>query len=388
MDGGGAHAVDLGAAKAGSASEVMHTVYSNILIRMNRLLGGVVLSGALLLLAGCGGDSPPTIALLLPGSNPPHYESTTRAEFEKAVKGECPDCKVAYRNARGKYAVQEKQARSALARGADVLVLSPVAPEYADGMVKEADVQGVPVVNYKSLVLEAKPTVLVSFDDVKLGELQGELLAEELAAEGHPKGPIVVLFGEPGNRDQRLFRKGARAGFAGAGIEAAQQYFTPFWGPEFAEDEMAKAIQMLGPQGFAGVYAENDGIAEGAIAAMRKAGIDPSGMPITGYDATIRGLRRVLYGTQSMTAYKPIAPEAKAGATVAVELGEGGEVPENKITGELENEVGSVPSILLEPVVVTRSNLGRRLAADRFVSAAKLCAGGAAAACKAAGLSP
>jgi D-xylose transport system substrate-binding protein len=88
-----------------------------------------------------------------------------------------------------------------------------------------------------------------------------------------------------------------------------------------------------------------------------------------------------------MTVYKEIPPQAKVSAEIAIALAEGKEVPQDKVTEELDNGAGQVPSVLLEPVAVTKDNVKSTVIADGFVSADELCTGSYAAACKEAGIS-
>jgi D-xylose transport system substrate-binding protein len=150
---------------------------------------------------------------------------------------------------------------------------------------------------------------------------------------------------------------------------------------------MRRAIAVLGKGGFAGVYAETDSVAEGAITAMREAGIDPAARPTTGRFATLAGVRRILAGQQYMTAYAPIGREASAAAEIAIELGGSGEVAEDRVTDEVDKGAGAVPAVLLEPVAVTKANLKRTVIADGSIPTSKLCSGPHRAACRAAGIS-
>ena len=99
------------------------------------------------------------------------------------------------------------------------------------------------------------------------------------------------------------------------------------------------------------------------------------------------GLQRILAGQQYMTIYKEIEPEAKISAEIAIALAEGEEVPQDKITEEVDNGAGKVPSVLLEPIAVTKDNVKSTVVADGFVTASELCTGAYATACKEAGIS-
>ena len=236
---------------------------------------GAVLSVAALViglsLAACGGDDDgggggPKVALLLPESKTTRYEAHDHPEFEEAVKAECSDCELIYSNANQDAAQQQSQMEAALTDGAEVVVLDPVDSASAASMVQLAKQQDVPVVSYDRLILDtADVDAYVSFDNVRVGTLQGEALSQKLAADGNPTGPIVRINGAPTDNNAKLFGQGASQAFSQAGVQVAQEYDTPDWSPDEAQTEMDQAITALGKGGFAGVYAMNDGTAGGAI---------------------------------------------------------------------------------------------------------------------------
>jgi D-xylose transport system substrate-binding protein len=147
---------------------------------------------------------------------------------------------------------------------------------------------------------------------------------------------------------------------------------------------MQQAITAVGEDEFVGVYAANDGTAGGAIAAMKSAGVDPKKIPVTGQDAEVAGIQRILAGEQYMTVYKAIKPEAEQAAQLAVDLVQGNEPepPEDTV----DNGQKEVPSILLTPVAVTKDNIKDTVIKDGFWSAEDICTGEYAAACKEAGI--
>ena len=120
---------------------------------------------------------------------------------------------------------------------------------------------------------------------------------------------------------------------------------------------------------------------------MKSAGIDPAEKPVTGQDATVAGVQRILAGQQYMTVYKAIQPEAALSAEIAVDLAEGKEIPQDKVTEEVDNGKAKVPSTLLKPVAVTKDNVKDTVIDDGFISAGELCTGAYADACEEAGIS-
>ncbi|MBK5220877.1 MAG: sugar ABC transporter substrate-binding protein [Thermoleophilia bacterium] len=336
---------------------------------------------------GGGGAGGLTIALLLPENETPRYETNDRPDFEDAVSEKCPDCEVIYFNAAGDAEKQQSQGEAALTKGADVLVLDPMDSKSAAAIAERANAQDVPVVSYDRLIENGEVDAYISFDNEKVGELQAETLANKLKEDGSPKGPVIMINGDPADPNAALFKAGAHKGFEAAGVDVAKEYDTPGWTAENAQREAQQAITALGNDGFAGIYAANDDTGGGAIAALKGAGINPEERPVTGQDATVAGLQRILAGQQYMTIYKAIPPQAEISAEIAIALAEGKEVPKDKVTEEINNGKTDVPSVLLDPIAVTKENVKSTVVADGFVSASELCTGPYAAACKEAGIS-
>src|SRR6185436_2956351 len=141
-----------------------------------------------------------TIALLLPETK------TTR--YEAKVKALCPNCKILYQNANQDPAQQQQQAEAALTQGAKVLVLDAVDAASAGAIVQKAKAQNVPVISYDRLVTNAPVSYYISFDNVRVGQLQGQALASKLKQDGKATGPIVMINGAPTDNNAKLFKQG------------------------------------------------------------------------------------------------------------------------------------------------------------------------------------
>jgi D-xylose transport system substrate-binding protein len=336
---------------------------------------------------GGGGGGSATIALLLPENETPRYETNDKPDFEKSVDEKCSGCDVIYFNAGGDAEKQQSQGEAALTKGAEVLVLDPMDSKSAAAIAERANAQGVPVVSYDRLIENSEVDAYVSFDNERVGELQAETLAKKLKEDGHASGPIIKINGDPADPNAALFKKGSSKGFEEAGVKVAKEYDTPGWTAENAQREAQQAITALGNDGFFGIYAANDDTGGGAIAALKGAGLNPEDVPVTGQDSTVAGLQRILAGQQFMTIYKSIPPQAEIAAEFAIALGSGEELPQDKVTEEINNGKADVPSAILEPVAVTKDNIKDTVIKDGFVSASELCTGPYAAACKEAGIS-
>jgi D-xylose transport system substrate-binding protein len=324
------------------------------------------------------------IALLLPETKTTRYEEQDRPLFEAKVKQLCADCELLYSNANQDAARQQQQAEAAITNGAQVLVLDAVDAKAAVATVNRAKQSNIPVIAYDRLISGAPIDYYVSFDNVRVGEMQGQALLDKL---GDASGKsIVMINGAPTDPSSGDYKKGAHSVLDPSGVKIAKEYDTPDWSPDKAQQEMEQAITALGKSNVAGVYSANDGMVGGAIAAMKAAGIDPKSVPTTGQDSEVAAIQRILAGDQYMTIYLAIKQQAESAAQLAVALGRGEEPPAGLVKDETDNGAGQVPTVLLDPIAVTKDNIADTIIKDNFHSADEICSGKFASRCQEAGI--
>lgn len=320
------------------------------------------------------------IAFLMPDSKT-RYESKDRPLFQTKVQSVCLDCEVIYRNANGDALVQSQQAESVLAGGANVLVLDPVDPRAASSIVAAAAKRHVPVVAYDGLILNtAQLAYFVGFDEGAIGALQSSALLAAMKSSAKPS--VVLLHGDPGDPNASALKKAVHQVLDGK-VTVAGEYDTPSAGSDAAQLEMTQALAVLQNK-VDGVYAANDAVAGGAVIAMKQAGLKTL-PPVTGGNADLPAVQRILAGEQYMTIYRPVRQEAEAAAQLAYDLAFGVSVSA-VLTGTVNNDTTTVPAVLVQPVAVTRRTLVSTVIADGFWTKADICTAGYAPACKAAGL--
>lgn len=320
-----------------------------------------------------GGSAAPTgtIALLLPDTtSSARYETQDRPDFIKDVSQLDPNAKVDYENAQGSTTTQQQQAESAITNGAKVLVLDPVDSKAAATIVTQAEQQGVKVISYDRMITNAPVDYYVSFDNEKVGEMQGQYIAD------HTKkgGTIVMIDGSPTDNNALQFKAGAHKIldplFANGTFHKGYETMTPNWDPATGQREMEQALTKLGNH-VDGVLVANDGLAGAVIQALQAQGLAGK-VPVTGQDATNAGLHRIMLGTQSMTVYKAVPKEADAAAQLAVDLLGGTQPPASLVNGSVNNGAKDVPAVLLQPVVVTKSNIQDTVIKDGFTTMANI----------------
>ena len=327
-------------------------------------------------------DGGPTIALLLPESKTTRYEAFDRPLFEGKVAELCSECTVDYYNADQDEAKQAQQMTTALTAGAKVVVLDPVNGAGATGMVQEAQDQDVPVIAYDRFIEGAD--YYMSFDNETVGKMQAESLVEAMGDEGS----ILMLNGAPSDPNAAQFKEGAHSVLDASGVEILEEYDNPDWSPENAQQWTTDQLSKYDAADIQGVYAANDGQAGGVVAALTGAGVASTELPpITGQDAEVAAIQRIIAGEQAMTIYKPIPIEAETAAEVAVKLANGDEVGDTSDTGIAQTEYNGVASFIFDPIAVTSDKVADTVIADGFYSADDICTGDYVQACQEAGIS-
>jgi D-xylose transport system substrate-binding protein len=367
--------------------------------RFNRHMALASASAALLvgMVAGCGGGDDgnttgtsstakaPKVALLLPETKTARYEARDRPTFAAALKKDCPNCELIYSNADQDAAKQQTQAEAALTNGATVLVLDPVDSDAAAAIVARANQSHVPVISYDRLVNNAVVDYVVKFDNAKQGVVQAEALVKKLKETGAGSGPIVMINGAPTDANAKPLKAGAHSVVDKSGVKIAKEYDTPDWSPDKAQVEMEQALTALGKDRVKGVLVANDGMASGAIAALKSNGVKPT-PPVTGLDAELAAVERILRGEQYMTVYLDVEKEARTAARLAALLAQGKDVPAGTVSGSLNNGRKDVPGALLDPTPVTLDDVQPVLIKSGYLDAGELCMRDLKAKCAAAGI--
>ena len=302
-------------------------------------------------------DAGITIAFNMPCSTcASRFEEQDKPDFIKSVHKLNAKIKVIATNAQGSDATQIAQIQDALANGAKVIVISPLDESTGKAVVLKAAKYHVPVIAYDGLLTGAKIAFYVSFDNLKVGALQGQYLVSHLANGS----TVAMINGDQTSTPGVQFKQGALAAlqpaFNSSQLTLGYSVDTPLWNPATATTEMQQALTKLN-NNVQGVLAPNDGIAGGVIAALKSQKLDGKVM-ITGQDATTAGLQSILLGTQAMTVFKPITLEAAIAAKVAVGLATGNSKIVAKVAKtKVNNKAGNVPTLLLKPMVVTKDNV-------------------------------
>ena len=356
----------------------------------------VTLLGAALSLSACGSDSGDDtgsggdsgsgseakgkIGVILPDTESSvRWESADRPALEAAFKEAGVDYEI--QNAEGDAEKMTTIADSMIGDGVTVLAIVNLDSESGAAIEEKAKSQGVATIDYDRLTLGGSAEYYVSFDNTKVGELQGQGLADCL---GDKDANIVYLNGSPTDNNATLFAEGAHSVLdAMTNYKVVGEQAVPDWDNEQAAT-IFQQLYTAADGKVDGVLAANDGLGGAAISILEGAG-QAGKVPVTGQDATVEGLQNVLAGTQCMTVYKSATQEAGALAEVAIALANGEEA---KTTGSTtdSSDNSEVPSILLTPQAITKDNVGDVID-DGGQKAEDVCTGKFADLCKEAGIS-
>ncbi|MDX6346038.1 MAG: D-xylose transport system substrate-binding protein [Streptomyces sp.] len=358
---------------------------------MRRVVIGTAAVSMALSVAACGkagssssdssSSSNKSIGLLLPDSVTARYEKFDKPYFEAKVNALCSDCTVQYANAGADAAKQAQQVSTMITKGVKVIVISAQDSAAIKSSIQSAVNKGIKVVAYDRLA-QGPVSAYVSFDNVKVGELQGQALLTALGSKATTKSKIVMIDGDSADPNAAQFKAGAHKALDGKVNIAYEQ--SGLWKDTIAAQKMSAAITQLGAKNIAGVYSANDGMAGGIATALKGAGI--SGIPLTGQDAELAGIQRIVAGTQSSTVYKAYKPEADTAAELAVNLLNGKSNSSLTTTTLTSGSGDKVPSALLTPVSVTKANIADTVVKDKLWTVPEICTAAYAKACTAAGL--
>ncbi len=267
---------------------------------------------------------------------------------------------------------QKSQAQQCLAKGAKVILLDQINASSGNAITNLAVGQGAKVIDYDRLVVGSKAAYYVSFDNVRVGKLQGQGLVQGLKDAGtYNQHPVVSeLNGGITDNNAKLFKQGYDSVlnplYANGTLmkaKAGDQWtdWDPIKGRQIFDQILARNGNKVN-----GSIAANDGLAGAAIASLKAHGLKP--IPLTGQDATPTGVQFILAGWQSGTVYKSVKDEANAAAKAAIAIVKGQPVP------GVNGTTSGTKSILLTPVWITKKNY-TMLFDDGFLKKSDVCSG-------------
>jgi D-xylose transport system substrate-binding protein len=260
---------------------------------------------------------------------------------------------------------QLAQIENLISRGVDVLVIVPYNATVLTNAIREAKKSNIKVISYDRLALNADLDAYISFDNKAVGEMQ----ARGVVAQ-KPKGNYYLLGGAPTDNNAKMLREGQMAVLQPlidkGDIKIVGKQWVKDWNPSEALAIIENALTANNNK-IDGIVASNDATAGGAIQALASQKLSGK-VPVSGQDADIAAVRRVLAGSQAMTVYKPLKLIASEAAKLAVQL-----VRNEKpaFNAQYDNGFKQVNTLLLKPTALTRDNIDI-LVKDGFYTSAQI----------------
>jgi D-xylose transport system substrate-binding protein len=331
---------------------------------------------------GNNGKDCKKVGVLLPETaTSARWDSEDRPLLEKDIPQLLPGATVDYTNAQGSADLQQTQAQADLTKGDCILVIGPSDSIKAAAIVSAAAAKNVPVISYDRLIYSNSLNYYVSFDNTKVGQLQGQYIADHYQSYVATNGTknTVMIDGAQTDNNALLFAKGAHSAldplFSSGALKKVYEKYTPNWDNPTAQTEMQAALT-ANQNKIAIAYVANDGMANNVIAALKAVKLNGKVL-VTGQDATVAGIHNILTGDQSMTVYKAISKEAMATAQLVAAISNGSSTSSiiNGQTTIPQTGGANIPSVLEVPVAVDKTNIQSTVIADGFVTVQQICAG-------------
>lgn len=372
-------------------------------MRRSMILASAAVMATGLLLAGCSSNnngsgstssggattaSKPKIGVILPDTKSSARWETADSKYLKAAF-DAAGVDSDIQNAQGDKTQFQTIADGMIAEGVSALMIVNLDSGSGSAVLAKAKAQGIPTIDYDRLTLGGGADFYVSFDNTKVGELQGEGLQKCLTDAGKTKANIVFLNGSPTDNNATLFKAGAQQALKpkidSKDYTVVADQAVPDWDNQQAGTIFEQMYTQTGGK-IDGVLAANDGLGNAAIAILKKNKVNGT-IPVTGQDATDQGLQNILAGDQCMTVYKAVKKEADAAAALAIAAAKGGDTS-SLATGSVEDSTtkAKVAAVLLDPEAIYAANV-KDVIADGYTTKDKVCTPELADACAKNGIS-
>ncbi|MCZ4606483.1 substrate-binding domain-containing protein [Streptomyces sp. Lzd4kr] len=313
-----------------------------------------------------------TVGLLLPDKETARFEKFDYPLIKKEVGNLTDDKgKVVYANAGASPEKQSKQFQQMIDEKVDVVLVDAVDAKAIAPQVQKSKDAGIPVIAYDRLA-EGPIDAYVSHDNELVGEVQARSLVEELGDKA-ASSKVVMMNGDPADPNTDRFKKGALTELDGA-VNIVKKYDTEKWSPEAAKANMQKAIASVGVSGIGAVYSANDGMAGAVIDALKEAGASTI-PPVTGQDANLDAVQRIVSGEQFMTVYKPFLLEATNAAKMAVYRVQGRDLEFDSLTQDSVDSPtqDDIPAQLVTVIALTQGNIEETVVKDGVYTVDQIC---------------
>ncbi|MEV7095507.1 substrate-binding domain-containing protein [Amycolatopsis sp. NPDC051045] len=335
-----------------------------------------------------GGGASGKVGVILPETaSSARWEAFDKPMLQAALAAQGFDADV--QNAQGDSQKFTTLADGFISSGVKALIIAPSDPAVGAAVEAKAKAAGIPVIDYDRPSLGGSAEYYVSFDNEKVGQLQGQAMADALKDKAG--AGVVQIEGAPTDNNATLFTRGQDSVleplFTSGKLKRIQKQPINDWDNQLGGTTFEQIFTANGGK-VDGVVAANDGLAGAVITILKKNGLNGK-IPVTGQDATADGLMAVMRGEQYMTVFKPIKEEAEATAKLAAALAKGDKAAADAIaTGKLHDPKNNrdIKSVLLTPTTILAKDV-KTVVTQGYVKTTEICGGDLAAKCSSLGIS-
>ncbi|MDP4099017.1 sugar ABC transporter substrate-binding protein [Paenibacillus sp. P96] len=282
---------------------------------------------------------------------------------------------------------QIAQIENMITKGVDVIVIASIDGNTLTDVIKKAHDQGISVISYDRLIRNTEYlTYYATFDNFKVGQLQGSYIEEKLGLK-EGKGPFnIELFGgSPDDNNAYFFFDGAMSvlqPYIDSGklvVRSKQttmaQIATLRWDGALAQSRMDNLLSAYySSEHLDAVLSPYDGISIGIISSLKGIGYGTESKPlpvITGQDAELASIKSIVAGEQTMTVFKDTRELAAQTVKMANSILQGEKAEVNDTTS-YDNGLMVVPAYLLDPVSVDMTNVEEDIVGTGYYTAEEI----------------
>nr|WP_030900471.1 MULTISPECIES: multiple monosaccharide ABC transporter substrate-binding protein [unclassified Streptomyces] len=284
---------------------------------------------------------------------------------------------------------QVSQVENLITQGVKALIIAAIDNKSMNNVLQQAKDANIPVISYDRLILGTENVdYYASFDNEKVGELQGSYIVEKLGLkDGSKKGPfnIELFAGSNDDNNTRYFFQGAmkvlqpyidkKQLVVRSGQTKLNQVTTLRWDGGTAQKRMDDILTgSYKRERVDAVLSPYDGISIGILSALKSDDYGSKSKPlpvVTGQDAELASVKSIIADQQSMTVYKDTRELAKVASNMVDAL-LNDKKPEVNDTKTYDNGSKVVPAYLLEPVAVDKSNYQKEVVDSGYIKASDL----------------
>jgi len=262
-------------------------------------------------------------------------------------------------------ATHVSQIENLIAQKVNVIIIVPHDSAAVAPTIALAHKAGIKVIAYDRIISNSAVDFYDSYNSVTVGELEAKYVIAAIP-KTVPIPNVMIVDGAPTDPNALQVHTGVMSVLqpliTAGKIKVVYDQYTPNWDPDIANSDVTSFLA-TGVKVNA-IICANDGMADGVAAALKTAGLLGT-IPLSGQDAAISAIQRLVAGTQAVSVYKPLNTEAKIAIEAAIAFAEGKKPPTNTT---FNNGQINVPTYLLTPEAVTKDNINSTVIKDGFLT--------------------